>query len=399
MRGATIYLVFFMCTLYFGKGRSRSDIGKANEGNQLEKSRRGAANTKTEMMSAKIKQLRKNFKLLDETKPKGKMGKKCKTTNKRGKKTKSCRKKSRGGKRPKKNARYYHENGKYKSNEKFDSWADEVTKMWNKVRRDSSCSCGLSTVDRTRIVNGAEAKAHSYPWIVAMMTGSGDYYCGGSIISNEWILTAAHCVSGEPNNPARDMYVRVGDHDMTDKGDSPKADTFQVDFYIHHAKYNEKTTNNDIALLKLKKKIDFKKYSGTVTPVCLPDLPRKYYGETVTVSGWGLLSDGGNAAKKLREVDLKIIWMKQCRENFHYKKSWISSKMMCTFKEDADACQGDSGGPLVRVNPTSGRYEQVGVVSWGIGCASPKYPGVFVKLSHYLSWILKKTSKSTFCSR
>ena len=109
------------------------DIGKANDGNQLEKSKRGAANTKTEKMSAKIKQLRKNFKLLDETKPKGKMGKKCKTTNKRDKKTKSCRKKSRGGKRPKKNARYYHENGKYKSNEKFDSWADEVTKMWNKV--------------------------------------------------------------------------------------------------------------------------------------------------------------------------------------------------------------------------------------------------------------------------
>ena len=97
----------------------------------MEKSRRGASNTKTEMMSAKIKQLRKNFKLLDETKPKRK---KCKRTkNKRGKKTKSCRKKSRGGKRPKKNARYYHENGKYKSNEKFDSWADEVTKMWNKV--------------------------------------------------------------------------------------------------------------------------------------------------------------------------------------------------------------------------------------------------------------------------
>ena len=81
-------------------------------------------------MSAKIKQLRKNFKLLDETKPKGK---KCKRTNKRGKKTKSCRKKSRGGKRPKKTTRYYLENGKYKRNEKFDSWADEVTKMWNKV--------------------------------------------------------------------------------------------------------------------------------------------------------------------------------------------------------------------------------------------------------------------------
>ena len=120
----------------------------------------------------------------------------------------------------------------------------------------------------------------------------------------------------------------------------------------------------------------------------------------MTVSGWGLLNDGGNAAKKLQEVDLEvkntwsnlmqimwyhhaqIIWMKECREDFHYKKNWITSKMMCTFKwvspqtlpylhsleknnffsvrrQNSDACQGDSGGPLVRVNPTSGRYEQV----------------------------------------
>jgi len=352
--------------------------------------------SKTDEMRRKIKQLRQNFKVLDETKPKKE---KCR----RKWKGKSCKgrqtgKRFKGAKKEKKKTRYYLENGKYKRNKKFDSWADEVTKMWKKVKRDSSCSCGVSSVERTRIVNGAEAEAHSYPWIVAMMTGSGDYYCGGSIISNEWILTAAHCVSGEPNNPAKDMYVRVGDHDMTDKGDAPKADTFQVDYYIHHRKYDEKTTNNDIALLKLKKKIDFKKYSGTVLPVCLPDLPRKYYGETVTVSGWGLLSDGGKAARKLQEVDLEIIWMKECREDFHYKKTWISSKMMCTFKQNQDACQGDSGGPLIRVNPTTGRYEQVGVVSWGIGCASPKYPGVFVKLSHYLTWILKKTSKSTFCS-
>ena len=93
---------------------------------------------------------------------------------------------------------------------------------------------------------------------------------------------------------------------------------------LFDSRYDEKTTNNDIALLKLKKKIDFKKYSGTVLPVCLPDLPRKYYGETVThktkivaffsskflhqvtVSGWGLLSDGGKAARKLQEVDLEV---------------------------------------------------------------------------------------------
>ena len=110
-------------------------IGKRKEANlQPQRSARAAfaAKSKTERMREKIKELRKNFKLLDETKPKGKMGGKCK----RKKKTKSCRgkrKKYRGGKGGKKKNRYYLENGKYKRNEKFDSWADEVTKMWNKV--------------------------------------------------------------------------------------------------------------------------------------------------------------------------------------------------------------------------------------------------------------------------
>ena len=113
------------------------DIPRQNEVDHPTKSKRAAAaNSKTEKMRKKIEKLRKNFKLLDETKPKGKTRKKCKRKKKRGKKTKSCgrkRKKSRGEKRPKKKTRYYLENGKYKRNKKFDSWADEVTKMWNKV--------------------------------------------------------------------------------------------------------------------------------------------------------------------------------------------------------------------------------------------------------------------------
>jgi len=119
----------------------------------------------------------------------------------------------------------------------------------------------------------------------------------------------------------------------------------------------------------------------------------------VTVAGWGLLSDGGKTPDSLREVDLEVIWMKECREDFKYNKQDISSRMLCTFRDkNRDACQGDSGGPLTRFNDTRNRYEQVGVVSWGIGCASPKYPGVFVKLSHYLVWILERTKDSTFCS-
>ena len=83
----------------------------------------------------------------------------------------------------------------------------------------------------------------------------------------------------------------------------------------------------------MEEKIDFSKYKGTVTPICLPEAPRKYYGKQVTVSGWGLLEDNGKQAKKLMEVDLTVIWMKECRKDFKYAKSWITSKMLCTYAE------------------------------------------------------------------
>lgn len=374
-------------------------------------------------MANKIRKLQEKFIELDNTPPstkkdrskkdkinhkKGRNGKdqivkrKNKTKSNSTKKKKNKLSKLRRKKKTTKNTRYYLENGKYKANKKFESWADNLEKMWKNVDTDDSCSCGVSAAkDRHRVVNGKEAEVHKFPWIISMMDGSDYYYCGGSIISDQWILTAAHCVDGEPNNPAEDMYVRVGDHDMTDDSDTPLAATFQVDYWLMHKNYDPDSTNNDIALLKLKKKIDFSSFKGTVAPVCLPTAPRKYYGETVTVSGWGLLSDGGKTPSKLQEVDLKVIWMKECREDFKYRKDMITSRMMCTYRlgsENQDACQGDSGGPLVRFSEERGRYEQVGVVSWGIGCASPEYPGIFVKLSHYLQWMMKKAGKSTFCS-
>ena len=165
-------------------GRSKSQVNglAVLKQNRSKKTRRAAAMmSKTDEMRRKIKQLRQNFKVLDETKPKKE---KCRRKGK----GKSCKgrqtgKRFKGAKKKKKKTRYYLENGKYKRNKKFDSWADEVTKMWKKVnilndvimfllssellfllpkvKRDSSCSCGVSSVERTRIVNGAEAEVES----------------------------------------------------------------------------------------------------------------------------------------------------------------------------------------------------------------------------------------------
>ena len=84
-------------------------------------------------------------------------------------------------------------------------------------------------------------------------------------------------------------------------------------------------------MLELEGRINFQKYKGTVTPICLPEAPRKYYGKQVTVAGWGLLWEDGKQAKKLMEVDLTVIWMKQCRKDFGYAKKDITSNMLCTY--------------------------------------------------------------------
>jgi len=435
-----LVLIFVFCFALFGLEYGTSESGLTFEGlalnlknvvkqryllrnDKLRRIKRGGKSNKIKNkvlkfrreLGEKIKNFEKrgkNKKTKKGKKKKVRQNKKGKKKNKKGRKNlrkKNKRKHKNRKKKSRKNkkSRYYSENGKYRINKKFSKWAKDLKSQWKKVRTDSSCSCGISGAEgrkkktEDRIVNGQEASVHKYPWIISMMDGSGYWYCGGSIISDQWILTAAHCVYDEPN--AKDMYVRVGDHDNADEGDTKLAETFKVESFVYHKKYDPETTNNDIALLKLEKKIDFSKYGGTVSPVCLPEAPRKYYGKSVTVSGWGLLEDGGKQAHKLMEVDLEVIWMRECREGFKYNPSWITSRMMCTFAkgddgEVQDACQGDSGGPLVRLNQTRGRYEQVGVVSWGIGCASPKYPGVFVKLSHFLLWVLKKTKKSTFCS-
>jgi len=285
-----------------------------------------------------------------------------------------------------------------KQNSKFEN----VLKNFD---RSDKCECGPVVSDRrrmdTRIVNGEEADPHEFPWIASLMGKDGWWYCGSTIINEEWILTAAHCVEDEE---ASKVFVRVGDHDNADDSDTKfdKKQTLEVKKIIIHAGYDTDSGNNDVALLKLKKKIDFKSFKGTVAPVCIPEEMKTYNGEIVTVAGWGHQEENANyQTEKLRKTDVKVISATSCRTDFKYKKDWITSRMLCTFSPDSkdvtDACQGDSGGPLVFHNKDRDKYELIGVVSWGIGCARKEYPGVFAKLSKLWPWVLKKMKKGNLC--
>jgi len=290
-------------------------------------------------------------------------------------------------------------NGKYRYSKKFKKWTKQLSIHWKKSKKDKSCKCGIPYENKMkqRIISGIETDENALPWMVSLQDKAGSWYCGGSIITSSWIITAAHCVIAKSivDNP-KDIFIKVGDHDLKEQHET-NSKTFLVSEVHPHEDYHDESINNDIALLKLKNSIKFQIFQGTVGPICLPKTPMKYYGEKVKVAGWGL-TETGQASTVLKQVEVTLLWMKRCRNDFKYDNTWITNKMMCGMGKGVDSCQGDSGGPIIFFNITRQRYEQVGVVSWGIGCGKAQYPGVYTKLSHFLVWILKLVRKSSFCS-
>merc|ERR1712071_592617 len=244
----------------------------------------------------------------------------------------------------------------------------------------------LSGIRTGRVVGGSDALPGEFCWQVALINSLNQYLCGGALIGTQWVLTAAHCVTNIVRSGDA-IYVRVGDHDLTSRYGSPGAQTLRVaTTYIHH-NHNSQTLDNDIALLKLEGQAELK---PGVCIICLPSrgsVPAT--GRRCTVTGYGYMGETGPIPLRVREADVPVVSESECvrQINAVTEKIFIMpASSFCAGGESGnDACQGDGGGPLVCED--DGYYELSGLVSWGFGCGRAQVPGVYVKVSSFISWI------------
>ncbi|KAK4320137.1 hypothetical protein Pmani_008973 [Petrolisthes manimaculis] len=245
--------------------------------------------------------------------------------------------------------------------------------------------CGAAKINSgaDRIVGGSEAKVGEYPWMITFgVDGEDDdegfvTFCGGSIITTTHILTAAHCIDQENIPPT--LIVVAGEHDLSTSSESD-TQRMIVDSITIHPNYDIDDVLNDIAILTLTKPLTFTK---GVQPVCLAPADELHEGKTAIVTGWGNTFNDGDDSDVLLEVTVNVYTNEECSDAYDED---IPDTMVCAADKGKDSCNGDSGGPMVLLD--SGVWQEIGIVSWGAGCADPNFPGVYTRVSKYIDWIV-----------
>ncbi|NMO13489.1 trypsin-like serine protease [Pyxidicoccus fallax] len=233
------------------------------------------------------------------------------------------------------------------------------------------------------IVGGTNTTITANPWQVSLQYSSGSHFCGGSVLNENWILTAQHCVrnsSGGISVPGRILA-----------GSTSRSGTGQVRTVaqvVTVAGYQTPEVGKDVALLRLSTPLDLStanvKAIGIVTPAD-ETLGVGGVGAVARVTGWGTLTSGGSTLPTtLQTVDVNIISNAQAQSS--YPSETITADQLGAAAPGKDSCQGDSGGPLT-VTKSDGTRVLAGVVSWGYGCADSRYPGMYARVSSFSTWI------------
>ncbi|XP_032342657.1 chymotrypsinogen B isoform X2 [Camelus ferus] len=269
-------------------------------------------------------------------------------------------------------------------------WSDFSTFLLLQSRRpwvDAACplhpwkgdwGCGVPTIQPvlsglSRIINGEDAVPGSWPWQVSLQDSTGFHFCGGSLISEDWVVTAAHC-----GVTTSDVVV-AGEFDQG--SDAEDIQVLTIAKVFKNPNFSLLTVLNDITLLKLSTPARF---SQTVSAVCLPSADDDFpAGMQCATTGWGKTKY--NAIKtpdKLQQATLPLLSNGDCKK---YWGSKITDVMICAGASGVSSCMGDSGGPLVCQE--NGGWTLVGIVSWGSSICSTSTPAVYARVTALIPWV------------
>uniref|UniRef100_A0A1Q3FL86 Putative trypsin-like serine protease n=1 Tax=Culex tarsalis TaxID=7177 RepID=A0A1Q3FL86_CULTA len=254
-------------------------------------------------------------------------------------------------------------------------------------------SCGKHTKDR--IAYGKNAKVFEFPWMALLIGFDGELACGGTLIAESYVLTAAHCKRRSI------VKVRLGENDILKKIDcnvyededddcaDPPQDIAVAEF-IAHSLYSPSKRKNDIALIRLASPA---KLSHSVKTVCLPigSMVRNPEPTDMLISGWGL-TENNKVSNILQYAKVSTVPLEQCNRQLSLLDNTIQldgSQVCASGKNKVDNCAGDSGGPM-QYSSLQSTIVQYGIVSFGLNsCGVTSSPGVYTKVSHYIDWIVE----------
>ncbi|XP_061310341.1 suppressor of tumorigenicity 14 protein-like [Pezoporus flaviventris] len=254
---------------------------------------------------------------------------------------------------------------------------------------EMNCACGRPQLMKSRIVGGEDAGSGKWPWQASLHVGAHGHVCGACLISNRWLLSAAHCFLDSDSvrySIPSGWRAYMGLRTVTEK--SSRVAMRSIKRIVVHPQYDHSTSDYDIALLEMETPVFF---SELVQPICLPSTSRVFvYGTVCYVTGWGAIKENSHLAKTLQEARVRIINQSVCNKLYDNP---ITSRMLCAgnLNGGVDACQGDSGGPLACTGKGN-RWYLAGIVSWGEGCARRNRPGVYTKVTALYDWIRQNTN-------
>lgn len=251
----------------------------------------------------------------------------------------------------------------------------------------NSTKCDYDSVPL--VLGGSPAGPGEFPFMAALgyeVEGAIRYSCGGTLVSDRFVLTAAHCIRSQIGLP---ILVRLGDLNLKRDDDGAKPVDYNIESIKIHPNYKGSKKYNDIALLKLKKQVIFNKF---IRPTCL-GFSSEFGPEKPIALGWGQTSFQGESSDNLLKVELQLFDNQKCIESYPKElrlPNGIVDTQVCAgdLSGKNDTCYGDSGGPLLVTDRSNNCFFHIiGITSFGRACGLKDTPAIYTRVSKYIDWI------------